>query len=205
MGVKAVLPQCCPSTAFFCYSNWQKNTNIHYQAGFNSIDVWNIVLSILDLSGSLFKTEKRHLDFCLKMFITASKKVLSICQTHSVTTYLDQVQMFLLPQIYIRSQTRKRERLLFFFLPSLAQPPSGQIDLICGAVGLFSLWSYLSAFREHRATRKQARWISTYKHVLCPPCTARQAMPSTGKFFHCLHGCWLFLERHLLEHISAVC
>lgn len=105
----------CPSTAFFSYSMWQKNTNIHYQAGFNSIYVWNIELNILDLSGSLFKTEKRHLDFCLKMFITASKKVLSICQTHSVTTYLDQVQMFLLPQIYIQSETRKRERLLFFF------------------------------------------------------------------------------------------
>lgn len=38
-----------------------------------------------------------------------------------------------------------------------------------------------------------------------PPRTARQAMPSTGKFFHCLHGCWLLLGRHLLEHISAMC
>lgn len=72
--------------------------------------IWNIELNVLDFSKSLCKTERKHLDFCLKIFITSLKEVLSICQTHSVTTHLDQVQMFLVPQIYFASPPRQRVR-----------------------------------------------------------------------------------------------
>lgn len=178
----------CPSTAFFSYSTWpKKNTNIHYRAGFNSIYAWNIELNILDLSRSLFKTENRNPDFCLKMFITASKKVLSICQTHSVTNYLDQLQIFLLPQIYIRSQNRKRERILFFF--------SAIINKASFRTNWFNMWSrgvvlILELFICLQRTQGYLGTGTMDQHLhTCPvpPCTARQAMPSTATFFHCLH------------------
>lgn len=52
---------------------------------------------------------------------------------------------------------------------------------------MFSFWSYLSAFREHRATWKQAQWIRTHTQVLCSPALqGKPCLPQADFLIACI-------------------
>jgi len=143
-------------------------------------------LNTLELSGTLFKTERRHLDFCSKIFITASKKVLSICPTHSVTTYLDQVQIFPLPQIYFRSQTRQRVRLSFFFTAviSTASFRTNRFNMWNTRVVLvLKIFNCLQRAQGYLKTDTMEQYVQT-RRLLALHCKA--CLPQTNFFIACM-------------------
>lgn len=174
----------CPSIALFNYSTWSKIQMFITELFLIELYVWNIELNILDLSVSLFKTERRCLDFCLKIFITASKKVLSIGQTHSITTYLDQVQMFLLPQIYSPSQTRQRVRIFFAAIISTASYRTNWFNMWSTRIVLIlEIFNCLQRVQGYLKTDAMEQYLQT-RCLL--PLHCKVSLPRRNFFIACM-------------------
>lgn len=189
----------CPSTAFFNYSTWQKIQIfitklliIEYMSGILNWIYWTSQHPCLKQKG----------DICLKIFITASRKVLSICQTYSVTTYLDQVQMFPLPQIYFQSQTRQRVR--FFFFAAVISTASFRTNWFNmwspRVVLLLEILNCLQRMQGYLKTDTMEQYIQTRRLL---PLHCKACLPQTNFFIACMDAD--FSQRAVSWNTSVEC